>query len=189
MGLIWQKIEGCKYINLPLLESIRVYHQVQCLKSDNRSFAANCEFIGIHPNYHHDALNIKTNRKVNDNEFKSNRKCGYGTNALKKAGNNIKRTIHVTLFIRHLTKPYFEDFCLVDRKFQMAGLNDLTCIVETKFDYLKGVDLYIAGTKLFAQMLSTLSKKNAITFEIEYMLLLSQMDTKTCNCEKYHHSI
>ena len=66
----------------------------------------------------------------------------------------------------NIIKPYFEDFCLVDGKFRMRS-DDLTCIVETRFDYLKGVDLYIAGTKLFAQMLSTLSKKNAITFEIE----------------------
>ena len=58
----------------------------------------------------------------------------------------------------NIIKPYFEDFCLVDGKFRMRS-DDLTCIVETKFDYLKGVDLYIAGTKLFAQMLSTLSKK------------------------------
>ena len=66
----------------------------------------------------------------------------------------------------NIIKPYFEDFCLFDGKFRMRS-DDLTCIVETKFDYLKGVDLYIAGTKLFARMLSTLSKKNAITFEIE----------------------
>ncbi len=66
----------------------------------------------------------------------------------------------------NIIKPHFEDFCLVDGKFRMRS-DDRTCIVKTRFDYLKGVDFYIAGTKLFAQMLSTLSKKNIITLEIE----------------------
>ena len=66
----------------------------------------------------------------------------------------------------NIIKPHFEDFCLVDGTFRMRS-DDKVCIVETRFDYLKGVDVYIAGTKLFTQMLSTLSKKNAITLAIE----------------------
>ena len=66
----------------------------------------------------------------------------------------------------NIIKPHFEDFCLVDGTFRMRS-DDRTCIVETRFDYLKGVDLYIAGTKLFAQMLSTLSKNIAITLTVD----------------------
>ena len=66
----------------------------------------------------------------------------------------------------NIIKPHFENFCLVDGTFRMRS-DDKTCISETRFDYLEGVNFCIVGTKLLAQMLSTLSRRTAVTIEIE----------------------
>ena len=64
-------------------------------------------------------------------------------------------------------KPDFLDFCIVNGGFRSRN-NSMTCVVETNFDYLKGMNFIIANIKAFVKILSALDKKAEITVAADY---------------------
>jgi hypothetical protein len=65
----------------------------------------------------------------------------------------------------NIIKSNFYDFCIVNGEFRSRN-NSMVCVVETKFDYLKGMNLIIANIERFVKMLSALDKKTKITVAI-----------------------